>query len=118
TRLEGSCRAGSFAACARSYQSAYESMTFPGGSPAAASSYEESLQETSAQETSADVRPSAQLTSLQETSAHETAASEEAPQETSLHETASQETFAFTVDSQLLELKTGRLPPVGSAVKN
>ena len=64
------------------------------------------------------MRPSAQLTSLQETSPHETAASEESPQETSPHETASQETFAFTVDSQLSELKTGVLPPAGSAVRN
>src|SRR5205809_389064 len=72
----------------------------------------------SAHETSAELRLSAQLTSLQEMSAQETAASAESPQETSLQETASHETLALAVSDQLTALKTGTLPPAGSAVRN
>src|SRR5207247_4906316 len=72
----------------------------------------------SAHETSAELRLSAQLTSLQEMSAQETAARAESPQETSLHETASHETLALAVSDQLTALKTGTLPPAGSAVRN
>src|SRR5438034_4884005 len=72
----------------------------------------------SAHDTSAELRLSAQLTSLQEMSAQETAASAESPQETSLQETASHETLALAVSDQLTALKTGTLPPAGSAVRN
>src|SRR5216117_738921 len=67
----------------------------------------------SAHETSAELKLSAQLTSLQEMSAQETAARAESPQETSL-----QETLALAVSDQLTALKTGTLPPAGSAVRN
>src|SRR6266576_3390148 len=66
----------------------------------------------SAHETSAELRLSAQLTSLQEMSAQETAASAESPQETASHET-----LALAVSDQLTALKTGTLPPAGSAVR-